>query len=366
MPNDRRARDALAYWVGFSHVPGIGPVRLARLVARAGGVAAAWHAPAHRFRDLLDAATVAALEETRHRLDLDETMRRLADGGIRAVSAEMPAYPDCLRTIDAAPFVLYVRGDPAALRGPSIAVVGTRTATPYGLRVGRAVGAGLARSGVTVVSGAAFGVDTVAHRACLDTGGTTVAVMGCGVDVEYPVRNRALRRDIAASGALVSELPPGTPPARGHFPARNRIVSGLAVATVVVEAGARSGAIGTARHAAEQGREVFAVPGSLFSPRSVGTHRLIAAGAALFTDVPEMLRVLGLPVAEENGPPPAARPENPVESALAAVLDDEPRHVDELCRASGLTSRDVARALTYMELKGMARHMGHMKWTAGP
>ena len=227
----------------------------------------------------------------------------------------------------------------------------------------RKVARDLGACGVTVVSGLAVGIDAEAHRAAVDTDGGTVAVLGCGLDVDYPQVNRSLRRRINELGTVVSEYPLGTQPQPGHFPARNRIVSGLSMATLVVEAGERSGALITARLALDQGRDVFAVPGSIFSSRASGSNALLAAGAGPALAADDVLTALDLGhLARETAPTPV--PSDPTEAILRRLLGVEPMHVDTLCREAGIAASDTARALTLMEIKGWVHHMGNMRWVA--
>jgi len=354
----------LPFWVAFSHVPGIGPARLAALLARFGGVAAAWRAPAGALDDLLDQRTRAAFLTTRAGLDIEGALDRLRAAGIRAVSRDDPAYPPRLGRIAYPPYLLYVRGRADLLGSLAVAVVGTRRPSDYGQRAAARIAGDLAAAGVTVVSGLALGVDAAAHQAALDAGGDTVAVLGCGVDVAYPPRNRRLAARIAEEGALVGEYPPGRPPDAGNFPARNRIVSGLARATVVVEAGIKSGALITAEYAADQGADVFAVPGSIFRPTAEGTNNLLANGAGVARGADDILGALALSRAADQNAARRTLPADPAEEAVLTHLADDPRHIDELSRAAGLDAQTVSRTLMLMELKGMVRQVGGMLWVA--
>jgi len=356
--------DDILFWVAFSHVPGIGPTRLAALEGRFGDIEAAWQAPAAALAGVLDARSLASLVEVRAGLDLDAALARVEEVGARVVVRDDPAYPPQLREIGWAPFLLYVRGDVDLLATPSIAVVGTRRASEYGLQAARMLAGDLAAAGVTIVSGLALGIDGAAHRAALGIGGPTIAVLGCGIDVAYPPRHAQLQEEIATKGAVVSEYPPGTPPDGGNFPARNRIVSGLAVATLVVEAGETSGALLTARDAAEQGRDVFAVPGRIFSPASVGTHALIAAGAGIAVSADDILSALDLARTAAHREARRALPADPVEARVLDVLGLEPAHIDELGRAAGMAAGEMARVLALLELKGLALHAGGMRWAS--
>lgn len=358
--------DAIRYEVAFSHVPGIGPTRLAALLERFGTAEAAWHAAADSLGQVLDRRSHGALLAVRSRLDIEAAVARIGQLGVKVIARHDPAYPPRLGEIAGAPSLLYALGDTALLGTRGVAVVGTRRATPYGRQAAARLAGDLATAGVTIVSGMAVGIDGVAHRAALDAGGATVAVLGCGLDVPYPPQNRSLRAEIARRGAIISEYPPGTPPDPGNFPARNRIVSGLTLATIVVEASVKSGALITARYALDQGRDVFAVPGSIFDSGHAGANALLAAGAGVAISADEILTALDLTHVVVQESVRRAVPGNPVEAAILANLSAEPTHIDALGRAAGLSSADVSRALALMELKGLAQHTGGMRWTARP
>jgi DNA processing protein len=258
--------------------------------------------------------------------------------------------PALLAAIHDPPAQLYLRGgaEPELLARPAVAVVGARSCSGYGSQVARALGRELARAGVVVVSGMARGIDGEAHRGALEAGGATVAVLGCGIDRDYPAAHAELARRIADGGLIVSEYEPGVEPAPWRFPARNRIVAGLAAATVIVEARERSGALITADFALEEGREVLAVPGEITSGLSAGTNALLRLGATPLTSPADVLEALGIE-------PPAAAPPPPGRAAeLLAVLADGPASTDELVRRSGLGAEAVAAALVELELAGLA------------
>jgi DNA processing protein len=351
------------YWVAFNKVPGIGAARLRALLDYFGDLQTAWQAPLHDLRQAgLDRRSIANLVEMRGDLDLDAELDQLERKGIAVLTWEDDGYPRNLREVYNAPPVLYVRGQIDTRDEWSVAVVGTRRASVYGKEAARMLGAGLARAGVTVVSGLAWGIDTVAHRACLDAGGRTIAVLGCSVDIIYPQQNARLAAEIVERGALVSEYALGTRPDARNFPPRNRIISGLTLGTVVVEADLGSGARITADFAAEQGREVFAVPGSVFSKSSRGTNELIQQGAKMVCDVADVLEELNLTMVSEQAQARAVIPENETESLLLDHLSAEPVHVDELRRAVRLPIAQVSSTLALMELKGMVRQVGGMNY----
>jgi DNA processing protein len=286
---------------------------------------------------------------------VDATLAAFARLGLRALPISSPAYPDRLRPLaDAAP-LLWVGGDPTLLTRPGVAIVGARAATRYGLRVAHQLGFELARAGVVVVSGLARGIDAAAHRGALEAGGATVAVQACGPDRIYPPEHADLHAQVRAAGAVIGELPPGTPPLPAYFPLRNRLISGLVPVVVVVEARARSGSLITARHALDQGREVMAVPGPIGIPTSDGPNRLLRDGARPLLEPGDVLELLGggpLPTVGACGSGPAAECLGSAADRLAELLRSGPRSRDELARCSGYSPGDLAQALLDLELAG--------------
>src|SRR2546428_853354 len=274
-------------------------------------------------------------------------------------------YPAWLRTIPDPPAVLYCDGVPEPQDRQAVAIVGSRQATPYGLRVTDALAGELSGLGFTIVSGFARGIDAAAHRAALAAGGRTIAVLGCGLDVDYPPGHASLRAEIAGNGAVLTEFVPGTPPLAGHFPRRNRIISGLALGVVVVEAADDSGSLITARLALEQGREVFAVPGPIDVPTSQGPHGLLKQGATLVETVDdiveELLPQLDRPLQTLKTEPIAALPEHvelsPSERTVLEVMSREPLHLDDLTERSRLTTPAVAAILLGLELKALVKQL---------
>jgi DNA processing protein len=310
----------------------------------------------------LDAKTATALLAARRTLDLAAERERVEQADIQLITRDDQGYPAALAQIPAPPPLLYVRGQISAVDDWSVAVVGTRSPTTYGREATRRVVGELAAAGVTIVSGLAIGVDTIAHTTALEAGGRTLAVLGSGLDQIYPERNRALAEQIVASGALVSEFPLGTRPTPQLFPVRNRIISGLALATLVVEAGTKSGALITVRNALEQGRDVFAVPGPIFSPKSEGPNQLIRDGAGLVMRGQDILEALNLSAAAIQQEVQAALPDDPTEAALLELVSYEPQHVDELRRQSDMPITVVSSTLAIMELKGLIRQAGPMQY----
>jgi DNA processing protein len=270
-------------------------------------------------------------------------------------------YPALLARIPSPPPLLYLRGDLLPEDAVSVAVVGARRATAYGQDMARELATELARRGVTIVSGLARGIDAAAHQGALEAGGRTLAVLGCGLDRIYPPEHRELSERVAEAGALCGEFPVGTPPVRANFPRRNRIISGLSLGVVVVEAGVESGALITADHAVEQGREVFAVPGRVHARYSEGCHRLIKAGAKLVDTWEDVLVELLPQVKRRRAAHPVRAPLPPLsaeEEQVVALLLAEGQHIDTLIARSGLPSGRVAGVLVGLEMKGVVRQLG--------
>jgi DNA processing protein len=352
------------YWIGFNLVSGIGPARFKRLLAYFGDPAAAWHASTAELQSAgLDSGSTGSLLAAREKLDLDEEMERVQAEGAHAITWEDERYPPRLLQIHDAPPVLYVKGEIEPRDEWAVAVVGTRSATRYGKQTVDEIADDLARAGITVVSGLARGIDSLGHRAALRAGGRTIAVLGCGIDVVYPPEHRDLARSVLERGALVTEYPLGTKPEAGNFPARNRIISGLSLGTLVVEAGKRSGALITADYALEQGREVFAIPGDVHSRKSEGTNRLIQDGAAkLVISVQDILEELNLTLVERHQEVRMAVPEDEREARILKHISAEPVHVDEIGQRTNLPISEVTSTLAMMELKGMVRQVGGMNY----
>lgn len=355
--------DAIIYWIGFSLVKGIGAVRLQALLDYFGSLEVAWQAPADALRAAgLSQKIVETMTQVRHSVDLPRYLESIQKKGIHILTWEDERYPRRLKEIDQPPPVLYVRGTLGQDDDVAVAIVGTRRASVYGRQVAEELAAYLARNGVTVVSGLARGVDTYAHQAAVKNGGRTLAVLGCGVDIIYPPENRKLGEEVIAHGALVSDYAPGTPPEASNFPPRNRIISGLSRASVVVEAGETSGALITASFAANQGREVFAVPGNIYSPLCKGTNRLIQQGATPLLKMEDVLQMLGMEYAAEQVSARRVLPGDEFERKLLDALGSDPLHIDELMERTGLTIDKVSATLALMELKGMVRQVGGMNY----
>jgi DNA processing protein len=351
------------YWVAFNNIPGIGRVRLGQLESCFGGLEKAWHAPSSELKNAgLDAVALRAISEYRGAIDPDAEMAKIEKSGAQILTSNDKAYPRRLKEIYDFPPVLYVRGALKPEDDWSLAVVGTRRATVYGKQVTEEITSDLARSKITIVSGLARGIDTIAHRAALDAGGRTIAVFASGLDIIYPSENERLARDIEANGALISEYALGTRPRADNFPRRNRILSGLSLGTLVTEAGEDSGAMITALRALEQNREVFAVPGSILSPASRGANRLIQEGAKLVREYVDILEELNLMTVERQIEMREVLPESGEEAVLLKQLSAEPSHIDEVCRRTGLPASTVSGTLAMMELKGLVKQVGTMNY----
>jgi len=369
-------RDELAAYLALAQVPGIGAARLRTLVAAFESAASVFHAP-HGAIAALPGFTRAAATAIRagspragHAV-LDQLDRH----GAAVLLPDDAVFPPLLREIPEPPALLYVWGDVALLARRAVAIVGSRNHSPYGAEAARLLAAGVARAGVVVVSGMARGIDACAHAAALDAGGTSVGVLGNGFGVIYPAANRALYERMIARGCLITELPPGERPHAGAFPQRNRLISGLAGVTVVVEAAPGSGALITADCALDQGRVVLAVPGPITSPTSLGCNKLIQQGAKPALSAGDILEELGLPggadctvhgstAAQSPGPGPGvgrpARTSPPsdlsdLQRSLWDALAAEPRHVDALVATAGADTGAVLTALTELELRGVVQ-----------
>jgi len=360
-------------WLTLVNAPSIGGASLIRAIESLGGVAAVVAASA---RDLTRHGLSEPAANAIARPDqaaIDTGLQWLAQPDHHLLCWDNDDYPVLLRRIDSPPAALFVDGDPGCLWQPQIAVIGTRNPTAGGLDHARDFASTLARQGITITSGLASGIDSAAHTAALDAGAMTIAVNGTGLDIVYPASSRAVARRIRSQGAMISELPLGSAPKRQHFPSRNRIISGLSLAVLVIEAGLNSGTLITARKAAEQGRDVFALPGSLHNPMAKGCHRLIREGARLIETTADIMQELG-PLATElqmeirqrldQAESPDVAAEKPERSgknlledsdygAVWDVLGYDPKGVDAIIEQSGLSAREVSSILLMMELKGL-------------
>ena len=384
---------ALKYWVWLAECRGVSNQARLALLRHFGSPEDVFYADTGEIllTEGITREQAKALED--HKLDkADKILADCQRLGLRILTIQDAEYPGRLQNIYDPPCLLYVKGRlPAIDETAAVAVVGTRDCTPYGVACAEKLGYGLASGGAVVVSGLAKGIDAAASRGALRAGGVTVGVVGNGLDVHYPYESRYLYEDIAAAGALLSEYPPGTEPAGNHFPARNRIISGLSLATLVVEAPERSGALITAETALEQGRDVFAVPGPIDAPASVGCNRLIRDGAGLVSDAWDILReyagrfpeklkqdeareqpaVLGYQARQKAEPKPVPPSLDLNKSSLTddqlnllrAMSDEEPALVDDLIEQTGIPTRRVLSALTLLEMEQLVTQHSGKRYT---
>ena len=384
---------ALKYWVWLAECRGVSNQARLALLRHFGSPEDVFYADTGEIllTEGLTREQAKALED--HKLDkADKILADCQRLGLRILTIQDAEYPGRLQNIYDPPCLLYVKGRlPAIDETAAVAVVGTRDCTPYGVACAEKLGYGLASGGAVVVSGLAKGIDAAASRGALRAGGVTVGVVGNGLDVHYPYESRYLYEDIAAAGALLSEYPPGTEPAGVHFPARNRIISGLSLATLVVEAPERSGALITAETALEQGRDVFAVPGPIDAPASVGCNRLIRDGAGLVSDAWDILReyagrfpeklkqdeareqptALGYQARQKSEPKPVPPSLDMKKSDLTddqlallrAMSDEEPALVDDLIEQTGIPTRRVLSALTLLEMEQLVTQHSGKRYT---
>lgn len=354
-----RAETDRPFWVAFHFVPYIGPSRIRRLRDHFGSLERAWASDSTRLRAVLDERSHAAMIEHRAKIDVAGLMERLATTGVSTVTLDDDDYPALVREIGSPPPVLFYRGQLLEIDSAAVAVVGTRRVTPYGREMAMQIGQGLAQAGVTVVSGLAKGVDGIAHQAALAAGGRTIAVLGSGVNRIYPYEHTRLAAQIADQGAVLSDYGPDRKPDAPNFPARNRIISGLSLGVVVIEAPERSGALITVDFAADQGRDVFAVPGPAMATGSAGTNRLIRDGARLVRDADDVLEDLQLrrePAPDEPVQQPLLMSED--ERRLIAVLTGDPQHIDDIAERISMAPPQLSALLVTLELQGQVRNVG--------
>ncbi len=353
------------YWLGFSLIPEIGPRRLQRLRESFDDLGEAWHAPETKLRSTgLEPRIVSNLIQQRAKIDLTTEMSRISKVGARLITLDDSSYPPFLRETSSPPIVLYVKGDFPDPLNRTLAVVGTRKATQYGKDIAFQFSRDLAYHNVVIVSGLAQGIDIEAHKGALDGGGYTIAVLGCGIDRVYPYENQKYASAIIKQGALISEFPIGSRPDRHHFPRRNRIISGMSLGVLIVEAPINSGALITAEIATEQGRDVFAIPGNIFQATSHGPNRLIQDGAKAITNVEDILEELNIVYegVERRQQTESIAPTTEVESSILRHMTVDPIHIDDLVRLSGLPVALVSSTLTILELKGLVRAFSQMQY----
>lgn len=351
-------------YLAFNHVRGMGAVRYRKLLNYFGSLSVAWDAP----NDALLAAgmtekLIHSLSATKQSFDPVLLQSNLDSRGIKVLTWDDEGYPSYLLEIAQPPPVLYYLGDINEADDLAMAIVGTRNVTSYGKQLCKDTSAYLAGHGITIVSGLARGVDGIAHRAALDIGGRTIAVLGSGVDVIYPPEHRKLAEDIMKSGAVLSDYAPGTKPDGINFPPRNRIISGLSRGTIVIEAGERSGALITAKFAVEQGRDVFAVPGSVLSPMSKGTNHIIGEGAIPMTNPATIISHLGLEKIK-NVSSVEKIEMSQLEQRVYQALGNNTMHVDDLCAKLDMPIEKINATLMMMQLKSMVIQENNLEYRA--
>lgn len=357
--------DSLADAMRLAMISGVGPRLRKALLAEFGSAAAVLAAAPADLRQVpgIGAELTRRIAVARTEIDVQAEMDRCAAEGISILAENMPEYPRSLREIHDPPGILFVRGEIRPTDALAVAIVGSRHATHYGLTMAERLAGSLARSGITVVSGLARGIDGAAHRGALAAGGRTLAVLGSGLANIYPPEHAELAAEVAKSGAVISEMPPDSPPVGGAFPQRNRIISGLSLGVLVVEASTNSGALITARHAMEQGREVYAVPGRIDNRLSRGCHRLIRDGAKLVETVDDILEELGPLVAPTQSGDgaivhhPAELLLNEIEQQVLAKITGEPTTIDAVVIASGLPISQVLSTISVLEMRHIIRRI---------
>jgi DNA processing protein len=351
--------EEIFYWLALNLIPGVGSILIKRLLDRFKTPEAVFSAPMRELLKIEGLGEKVAGEIQKGPLEkaVGRELSLLKEIGGKIITFKDEDYPKRLKDIYDPPALLYVRGELRREDELAIAIVGSRKTSPYGRWITEKIGQDLAHHGVTVVSGMARGIDSVAHQGALQGGGRTMAVLGCGVDVIYPSENRNLFYQIIEQGAILSEFPIGSPPEGGHFPRRNRIISGLSIGVVIVQAGSESGSLITASYALEQGREVFAVPGNVGAEGSRGTNQLIKEGAKLVESTEDILEEILPQWRREKGTTPKA--ESPVlhlpeeEEVLYRLLGETPLHIDAIIRESQLDPGKVSSLLLNLELKGL-------------
>ncbi len=362
-------QDHLIDWLTLAFIPGLGAVGMGRLIRELGDPGQILAAGRERLLQVqgIRQPVADAIVHNPPLRTAELEFRRIRHHDFSLLTWNDPAYPALLREIYTPPMLLYVNGDVELLNRPSIAVVGSRAATSYGLKISRRLGAELGARGLNVVSGLALGVDAAAHAAALEAGGITVAVLGCGLDVPYPRRNLGLARRIADRGVIISEYPLGTKPEAFRFPARNRIISGLALGVVVVEAAQRSGSLITARLAMDEGREVFAIPGRVDSAASAGAHSLLQQGAKLVYKLEDILVELSAHLTDFKTTAQTEQDKEDTitggveltveERALMKILDPYPSHIDNIINRAAAKAAKVQEILLMLELKGLVESL---------
>jgi DNA processing protein len=354
------------YWLGFSAFPGIGPKRFALLRKYFGTAKKAWQARRGTLIKVgLNQKLVDEFDDFRKKADLDSLFLQLKKLGTKVITIDDNNYPNNLRSLDNAPFIVYLKGQLKPQDELAIAVVGTRKISSYGKQVTESLVADLVAAGLTIISGMAYGVDSLAHNTALAVGGRTIGVWAGGLDSVAPGFRKNIVDNILKNnqGVIISEFPLGLNPLRGTFPARNRLISGLSLGILVTEAAQDSGSLITASHALKQDREVFAVPGPITSQLTAGTAKLLKSGAKLVYHVKDILEELNLSERAKKVKAKTVLPETEEEATILKILKEENKHLDEIVRQSGLNTAQVASLISLMEIKGKIKNLGGMVYT---
>ena len=352
----------LPYIIGFSKVLEIGPVKFSQVISLFGTAEKAWEAPISRFQPLnLGEKILAAIEKVRKETDPEKELKKCEKLGVSILTPADESYPKLLKEIYDPPFILYVRGQLKAEDAVALAVVGSRRMSSYGYSVIESLVPPLCFAGLTIVSGLAFGVDAAAHKAVVSARGRAIAVLASGVDRLTPTANAKLGQTIISDGlgAIISEFPLGTDPQPFYFPRRNRIISGLSLGVLVIEAADKSGSLITAHSALEQGRDVFSVPSSIFNSVGIGTNKLIKEGAKMVLSPEDILSELDIPSLKGTVKASNSYPLTEEETALFSSIETDELHIDEIVRRSDLPISKVNSVLTLLEIKGMVKNIGN-------
>ncbi len=367
-------RECLA---ALTFVPEIGPLTIKKLLSFFGSARAVFEAPKERLEASgIGERKIEGILRFAGWKDVRRMLERARESGMKVLTSESGEFPEQLKNISDCPPLLYVNGDILEEDKYALGIVGTRTPTHYGKVHAENIAAGLAKKGFTIVSGLARGIDSAAHKGALRAGGRSIGVMGSGLDVPYPPENYVLMQKLASSGAVVSEFTPGTGPNKENFPRRNRIISGLSLGVLVVEAGKNSGSLITANYALDQGKEVFAIPGNISSAVSSGTNELIKSGAKVVTGIDDIIEELAPvlkgflsreAISNASGQEPARQAElkaalAPGERQVVEALGPEPVHIDEIARQLGMGASQIMGILLQLELKGIVKQVAGKKF----
>ncbi|MDI6785794.1 MAG: DNA-processing protein DprA [bacterium] len=358
--------DKILAFLTLNKIPGLGPVRIKALLNYFKDAEEILRAGFKSLSIVPGIGEFFANNICKHKneIDIEKELSKIQKDEVKIITLEDDNYPELLKNIFDPPIVLYVKGEIKKEDEKALAIVGSRLATSYGKRVAYDIAKDLSYRGFNIVSGMARGIDTYAHKGALEAKGRTIAVLGCGLDIIYPPENKKLWEEISENGAVITEYPYGSLPEKGNFPRRNRIISGFSKGVLVVEAWTKSGSLITANLALEQGREVFAIPGRIYSKFSQGTHNLIKQGAKLVVNYQDILEEFGLEATQEGSPKKILEEKLlPIERKIYSLINEEPIHVEDLAVLSKENIVDISRALIQMELKGAIRQLTGQRYT---